>query len=131
MLRRRSLLSQYKLIQFNKLPTDTSTNMPGVKIYTDNTDQSKEENIKLYNDAQEWRRIYILNNGSDKSVHMIIDALVIDDETLDKYDEKYIYCIKFYDTCIKLNHLNSDFDILTIYNDGTTSELLPTPTTTI
>ena len=131
MLRRRSLLSQYKLIQFNKLPTDTSTNMPGVKIYTDNTDQHKAENIKLYNDAQEWRRIYILNNGSDKSIHMLIDALVIDDETLDKYDEKYIYRINFYDSYIKLNYLNSNFDILTIYNDGTTSKLLPTPTTTI
>ena len=131
MLRRRSLLSQYKLIQFNKLPTDTSTNMPGVKIYTDNTDQHKAENIKLYNDAQEWRRIYILNNGSNNSIHMLIDALVIDDETIDKYDEKYIYRINFYDTYIKLNYLNSNFDILTIYNDGTTSELLPTPTTTI
>lgn len=131
MLRRRSLLSQYKLIQFNKLPTDTSTNMPGVKIYTDNTDQHKAENIKLYNDAQEWRRIYILNNGSDNSIHMLIDALVIDDETIDKYDEKYIYRINFYDSYIKLNYLNSNFDILTIYNDGTTSKLLPTPTTTI
>lgn len=130
MLRRRSLLSLYK-IQFNKLPTDTSTNMPGVKIYTDNTDQHKAENIKLYNDAQEWRRIYILNNGSDNSIHMLIDALVIDDETLDKYDEKYIYRINFYDSYIKLNYLNSNFDILTIYNDGTTSKLLPTPTTTI
>ena len=100
-----------------------------------NTDQSKlRENQALYDNAKEWARNITSNEGSTNTTtakpRIKIDALVIDDEIIDEYDEKYIYCIKFYDTCIKLNHLNSDFDILTIYNDGTTSKLLPTPTTT-
>ena len=125
-------------IQFNEFPTDTSTIMPGIKIYTNkkyNTDQSKlRENQALYDNAKEWARNITSNGGSTNTTtakpRINIDALVIDDEIIDEYDTNYNYSIGIYDDYIKLNPKNSDFDILTIYYNGTTSELLPTPTTT-
>ena len=126
-------------IQFNTFPTDTSTIMPGVKIYTDkkyNTDQSKlRENQALYDNAKEWARNITSNEGSTNTTtakpRIKIDALVIDDEIIDEYDDNYNYSISIYDDYIKLNPKNDDFfDILTIYYNGTTSKLSPTPTTT-
>ena len=138
MLRRRSLLSQYKLIRFNKFPSWTYTNMPGLKIYSDNTDQSKAENIKLYNDAKEWRRIHILNNSLNNTdtIGMLIDALVIDNETIDKYDDNYNYRIDIDNTYIKLQYIANNTNVLFIYSDGAvsnvnlqTTTIAPTPTT--
>lgn len=127
-------------IQFNKFPTDTSTRMPGVKIYTDkkyNTDQSKlRENKALYDNAQEWARNIEPNDGatntSTAKPRITIDALVIDDEIIDEYDDTYIYCIDIYDDYINLNHLNTNLKVLKISYDGSVSEinLSPTPTTT-
>ena len=117
--------------QFNEFPTDISTNMPGVKIYTDNTNQSKGENIKLYNNAKEWRRIHILNNGLNNTdtIRMLIDELVIDDETLDKYDDNYNYRIDIDNTYIKLQYIANNTNVLTIYSDGAVSNInLPTIT---
>ena len=127
-------------IQFNKFPTDTSTRMPGVKIYTDkkyNTDQSKlRENKALYDNAQEWARNIEPNdeatNTSTAKPRITIDALVIDDEIIDEYDDTYIYCIDIYDDYINLNHLNTNLKVLTISYDGSVRDinLSPTPTTT-
>lgn len=127
-------------IQFNKFPTDTSTRMPGVKIYTDkkyNTDQSKlRENKTLYDNAQEWARNIAPNEGatntSTAQPRITIDALVIDDEIIDEYDDNYIYCIDIYDDYINLNHLNTNLKVLKVSYDGSVSEinLSPTPTTT-
>lgn len=127
-------------IQFNKFPTDTSTRMPGLKIYTDkkyNTDQSKlRENKALYDNAQEWARNIAPNEGatntSTTQPRITIDALVIDDEIIDEYDDNYIYCIDIYDDYINLNHLNTNLKVLKVSYDGSVSEinLSPTPTTT-
>ena len=109
---------------FNKFPTPskTSSNMPGVKIYTDNTDQSKEKNIKLYNDAQEWLRIYKLNTGSNSNKNMLIDALVIDDETIDEYDMNSNYNININNDYIMVypapgSHPNV-YIVIYIHGDG-------------
>lgn len=127
-------------IQFNKFPTNTSTRMPGVKIYTDkkyNTDQSKlRENKALYDNAQEWARNIVPNEGATNTTtakpRITIDALVIDDEIIDEYDNNYIYCIDIYDDYINLNHLNTNLKVLKVSYDGLVSEinLSPTPTTT-
>ena len=47
----------------NRFPSPAEDCMPGLKIYGDNTDQSKAKNIKLFNDAQQWRKDYILHKG--------------------------------------------------------------------
>lgn len=115
--------------QFNKFPTDISTNMPGVKIYTNNTNQSKVENIKLYNNAKEWRRIHILNNGLNNTdtIRMLIDELVIDDKTIDEYDNNYNYRIDIDNTFIELQHKLDNTKVLTISSDGSVSNVnLPT-----
>lgn len=127
-------------IQFNKFPTDTSTRMPGVKIYTNkkyNTDQSKlRGNKTLYDNAQEWARNIAPNEGATNTTtaqpRITIDALVIDDEIIDEYDDNYIYCIDIYDDYINLNHLNTNLKVLKVSYDGSVSEinLSPTPTTT-
>lgn len=74
---------------FNKFPSNTSTNMPSIKIYTYNTSQSKANNIELYNNAQEYRNHYIIYSGNDdtgQGIEMIINQLVIDNRIIDKYN---------------------------------------------
>ena len=116
----------------NRFPTGNSTNMPGIKIYGDNTDQSKAKNIKLLNDAQQWRSNYISNNGlidTGQSIRINVDALLIDNIIMDKYDMYYHYHIDIYnDHIILLNDQNSS-EVLTIYSDGSVENYI-TPTTT-
>ena len=88
----------------NRFPTGNSTGMPGLKIYADNTDQSKAKNIKLYNDAQQCRSNYISNNGlsnrPNTAARMYVDALMIDNIIMDKYDGNYQYYINIYELYI-------------------------------
>ena len=37
----------------NEFPTDTQTGVPGISIYTNNSDQSKTLNSKVYNGAKQ------------------------------------------------------------------------------
>lgn len=130
--RRISIIKDSYNYQFNEFPSWTQTNMPGLKIYSDNKNQSKAENIKLYNNAKEWRRIHILNKGLNNTdtIGMLIDELVIDDKTIDEYDDHYNYRIDIYDTCIELLSRAGYTKVLTIYSDGLVSNV-NLPTTTI
>ena len=104
----------------NRFPTGNSTGMPGIKIYGDNTDQSKTKNIKIYNDAKQWRSNYISNNGlgdTGQWIRINVDALMIDNITVDGYDSDYNYCIYIYNDRIMLFNMN-DYEILTILNNG-------------
>ena len=124
---------------FNKFPspTRTSSNMPGLKIYTDNTVQSKAENIKLYNDAEKYRKDYISNNDlidTSQPIRLNVDAVMIDNIIIDEYDYNYNgyhYHIDIYnDHIILLNNQNSS-GVLTISSDGSVENYItPTPTTT-
>ena len=121
---------------FNKFPTPTDTFMPGIKIYTNDTLDFKSKNIKLYNDAIQWRKDYISYNGlgdTGQAIFMNADALMIDDETIDKYDGKYNYYIGIHDDSIILLK-NYDLEILTISSDGSVQFLFnnkfPTNTST-
>ena len=105
---------------FNKFQSNTSTHIPGLKIYTDNTDQSKANNIELYNNAIQWREDYISYKGlsdTGQGINMMVDALMIDNIIIDKYDGNYKYYIDIYNDHIILlnNHLE---EILTISSDG-------------
>ena len=104
---------------FNKFPSNTSSHMPSIKIYTDNTEQSKSKNVELYNNAQEWRKNILLKlnlNNTDRPLKMVVDALVIDNKIIDKYDRKYQYYIDIYKDYIILRKGSSE--ILTISSDG-------------
>ena len=124
---------------FNKFPspTRTSSNMPGLKIYGDNTDQSKEKNIKLFNDAQQWRSNYMRNNGlsdTGQNIRLNVDAVMIDNIIIDEYEDEYEYNGYHYhidiynDRIILLNDQNSS-EVLTIFSDGSVENYI-TPTTT-
>ena len=107
--------------------------MLGLKIYTDNTDQSKlKNNIKLYNDAQQYRKDYIsINNLSDttKNVILYMNALIIDDKVIDEYgDDNYNYRIDIYNDHIILLNDSDSLEVLTISNDGSVENYItPTP----
>ena len=107
-------------IQFNEFPTDTSTIMPGIKIYTNkkyNTDQSKlRENKALYDNAKKYRDNVIkeTNITTDLPTPISIDALVIDDEIKDEYDTNYNYRIDIYNDYIDLIQHEGGWHILTI-----------------
>ena len=85
----------------------------------------KLDNIELYNNAQEWREI----GGTNNIGHLIIDALIIDDTILDKYDNNYKYSIDIYPDSIMLGIMFGE-KILTIFSDGSVS-LGTTITTTL
>lgn len=111
----------------NEFPTGTQTNMPGISIYTDNSDQSKSLNVKIYNDAKQWRN----NTGLGDSQQMLIDALIIDNIIIDSYDNYYSYLISIdnYNNYIILKG-NSNTEILKIFSDGSVSIInYPTPET--
>ena len=115
----------------NKFPSITLTGMPGLKIYTDNTSQSKAENIKLYNAAQEYRDNFISGHGLDdtgQDVYMVIDSLILDNKTIDEYDGHYNYSIYIYNNRIVLFD-RGGLNVLTIYFDGyvETPDYTPTP----
>ena len=118
---------------FNRLPSATSSNIPGIRIYTDNSDQSKAENIKLYNDAQKWRKDHISYRGwsdTNQGIEMRADALIIDDVILGEFDDNYNYYIYIYnDHIILLNDYDSS-EGLTIYSDGSVSGNVNLPTNT-
>ena len=83
----------------NRFPTGNSTGMPGLKIYGDNSGQSKAKNIKLYNNAQRWRKDYILHKGwsdTGQRIKMNVDALIVDNIIMDKYDGNYKYYINIH-----------------------------------
>ena len=106
--------------------------MPGLKIYTDNSDQSKAENIKLYNDARKWRKDYIsYKRWSDtgQGIKMYIDALVIDGLAEDDYNGIYDKYINIYDHYIAVYTLDGLL-VLTIDSDGSVPETLTLTTTT-
>ena len=108
----------------NRFPSPTEDCMPSLKIYGDNSDQSKAKNIKLYNDAQEYRKDYILHNGlSDtESVGITVDVVLIDNIIMDKYDgdydfhDKIIWYIWIYNDRIWLFYTDRLF--MGIYSDG-------------
>ena len=119
---------------FNKFPYPTGDlqNMPGLNIYTDNTSQSKEINIKLYNNAIQYRKDYISYNGlGDTAVIVKIDALIIDNETIDKYEGGFNaidYYINIYNDHIDLENTGDHERFLTIYGDGSIDiYVMPTP----
>ena len=118
---------------FNEFPTNDSTHMPVINIYTDNTSQSKENNVELYNNAQEWRSNYILNNrlsDTGQAIFMYVDALIIDEVNIDKYDQNYYYYIDIYKDHIILIDTNNHQEVLTISSDGSVSNInLPTTIT--
>ena len=109
-------------INYNTFPSPTETGIPGLKIYMDNSDQSKANNIELYNNAQEWRKKYILHNGwsdTGQQIHVDINLLVIDDEIFDEYNANYDYYIDIYNDRIILNKNHYDHPgLLTIFSDG-------------
>ena len=119
----------------NRLPTDNSTGMPGLKIYADNTDQSKAKNIKLFNDAQQWRKDYLSHNGLNdygQSIPMNVDALIIDNIIMDKYDGNYQCYIEIYKNYFHL-YLNS-VPVIVINGDGSVSfsdNVFPSPIETL
>ena len=122
---------------FNKFPYPTGNfqTMPGLNIYTDNTDQSKEKNIKLFNAAKKYRNDLILKLGLDDNtfdVFVGIDALIIDNETIDKYEGNYNainYYIYIYNDHIDLENTGDHEKFLTIYSDGSVDVYseMPTP----
>ena len=118
----------------NKFPTGNSTSMSGIKIYGDNTDQSKAKNIKLLNDAIQWRSNYISNNGlsdTEQKIRINVDALMIDNIIMDKYDGNYKYYISIYKNRFYL-YLNG-VNIASVYHDGSVSfgyNNFPSPTET-
>ena len=116
-------------IILNKFPSLTVTGMPGLKIYGDNTDQSKAKNKKLYNDAIQWRKDYILHKGwsdTGQDVYLVIDSLILNNKTIDEYDRHYNYSIHIYNNRIVLHAIGGS-DVLTIYGDGSVSNInLPT-----
>ena len=117
---------------FNKFSYPNYEYMPGLKIYTDNTAESKSKNIKLYNDAQQYRKDYIsINNLSDTAQNVIlyIDALIIDDKVMDEYgDDNYNYRIDIYNDHIILLNDSDSLEILTISSDGSVENYItPTP----
>ena len=114
-------------IILNKFPSITLTGMPGLKIYTDNTSQSKAENVKLYNAAQQFRNNYIIYWGwsdTSKYVYMVIDSLILNNKTIDEYDRHYNYSIHIYNNRIVLHAIGGS-DVLTIYGDGSVSGETP------
>ena len=126
----------------NRFPTGNSTGMPGLHIYVDRSDQSKAKNIKLLNDAIQWRSNYISNNGlsdTNQGIRINVDALLIDNMIdniiMDKYDGNYKYYINIYNDHIKLYKLcGFRIEMLTIRNDGSTDfdfdNIFPSPTET-
>ena len=113
--------------------------MPVINIYTDNTSQSKANNIELYNNAQEWRSNYISDNGlsdTGQAIFMYADALIIDEVNIDTYDQNYYYYIDIYKDHIILIDTNNHQEILTISGDGSVDAYVipnpdrPTATTT-
>ena len=127
---------------FNKFPSNTSDNTPSIKIYTNNSDQSKSNNIEIYNDAIRWRSNYISNNrlsDTGQGISMNIDQLIMDDKIMDKYDGNYQYYINIYNNRIILiirmkdGPMKGDLEILTISSDGSVQFLFnefPSPTKT-
>ena len=120
----------YVQFLFNKFPSNTSTNMPSMKIYTDNTDQSKSKNVVLYNNAQEWRKDNISYNGwsdTGQYIEMMIDQLVINNTTIDKYDNNRNYFIRIYKDRIILLNYRDRSEVLTISSDGSVTQTVPIP----
>ena len=121
---------------FNKFPYPNINfqSMLGLKIYTDNTVQSKAKYIKLFNDAQQWRDNFIIVDGSlsdiGQGIYMDVNALIIDDTILDKYNHNYQYDMKIYkDHIILLNENDQNSsEVLTIFSDGSVENYI-TPTT--
>lgn len=115
---------------YNKFPSWTQVNMPGLKIYSDNTNQSKAENIKLYKNAIQWRKdhiSYIGESDTGQEIRMWVDALIIDDETVSIYDGYYDYHIDIYnDRIILLNDRDSS-EVLIISSDGSVDRYTQTP----
>ena len=122
-----TIFSDGSVIIFDALqsPTNISTYIPGINIYTDNSDQSKAENIKLYNNAIQWRNNYILHNGwidNGQNIMVLFDLLVIDNKIIDKYDGKYQYHIDIYKDYIIL--MKGSLEILTISSDGFVKDVI-------
>ena len=125
-----------KFYGYNIFPSPLETAMPGLNIYTDNTDKSKEKNIKLFNAAQEWRKDHISYKGwsdTNQGIEINVDALIIDNKTIDKYDRNFYYYIDIYKDHIILTETGG-LEILTISSDGSVRQINPIPidsTTTI
>ena len=119
---------------YNIFPTDTSTSIPVVKIYTDGSDAHNQINKDFYDNAQIWRNNYILNTNLDDTGQGIQagpnEHLFIDDEII--YDFIY-YKLDIFNDCIVLRYYGHTLEeVLIIHPNGSVSIIsdIPTNTTT-
>ena len=102
----------------NIFPTDTSTSIPVVKIYTDGSDAHNQINKDFYDNAQIWRNNYI-NETLDNPKNPIIvwpDKLYIDESILPT-----IYYLYIYSNRIIVKNWNNRSEVLMIHPDGSVS----------
>jgi len=103
--------------------------MPGINIYTDNSNQSKALNSKLYNDAKQWFDNYIKNYPNNHP-GIYINMLIMDNVIIDGYDNNYLY-MTYLDNYIIIRN-RGGIDILKIFSDGLVSIInLPITTSTL
>ena len=96
----------------NRFPSPKERYMPVLDI--------KSNNIELYNNAQEWRKKYILRNelsDTGQPIRIYIDKLSINSIIMDEYNRYYYYYIDIYNDHIKLFDLDA-VELLTISSDG-------------